>query len=211
MAANESDLTRIPSRKLVEMYHELNKQAVRSAHDQARRKLLESLERGPVREETDASLFDKGCAETDSSLVEQARQVKAEIKRRVQAGDAELDAIAADILESGFPADQPERALVDSLLGVRTQPQAEKESPQTSPARSKWFESSPDILKRRQLVLKNPRFSARQYCKVFDECRIPLPSPWEEELGVSTWVEAYKTKKGRPRIQRIISEDKKCA
>jgi len=34
------------------------------------------------------------------------------------------------------------------------------------------------------------------------------PPNWENELNLTTWVAAYKNKKGRARIQRIISTDR---
>jgi hypothetical protein len=73
-----------------------------------------------------------------------------------------------------------------------------------------WYESSPDVLRRRQIVLKNPGFSAKSYCKVFDGHSIPLVGGWEKEFGVSTWAEAYENKTARARIQTIISKDKKA-
>ena len=73
-----------------------------------------------------------------------------------------------------------------------------------------WYESALDVLTRRKIVLQNPSFSANQLCKVFDAHRVPLPSDWEEELGVTTWVEAYKNKTARARIQTLIAKDKKA-
>ena len=210
MPEEKSDLQQISSRELVEKYHELSKELPRSAHDQARKKLLESFERGPVRDETDASLFDRGRDETDASLIEQARQVKAEIKRRVQAGDAELGAIAVENLKSGFQG-LPDKALVDSLFSAKEKSQDPKKESGASqgPTAQKWYQSSKEVLARRQIVLKNPGLHGDRLCKLFDNERIPLPERWESKYDVTTWAEAYKIKKARAAIQRIISTDKK--
>jgi hypothetical protein len=72
-----------------------------------------------------------------------------------------------------------------------------------------WYDFSEETLRRRRIVLKNLRMSAASLCKVFDAHQIPLPSNWEGELGVTTWIKAYKTQRARARIQRIISTDRK--
>jgi hypothetical protein len=64
---------------------------------------------------------------------------------------------------------------------------------------------------RRQIAIRNPNLSAARLCKVFDMHRIPIPQKWEQELGVTTWVEAYKTAKGKNRIDKIISTDRSTA
>jgi hypothetical protein len=76
----------------------------------------------------------------------------------------------------------------------------------------KWYETDPDILRRRQVVLKNLRMSAKSLCKLFDNVNppIPLPRDWPAELGVKTWSEAYANPKGRNRVQKIISTDKRA-
>jgi len=86
--------------------------------------------------------------------------------------------------------------------------QSRAATPQVYGPRSKWYESSPGVLKRRQIVLKNPGLNAQSCCKLFDSERIGLPSSWENELNLTTWGAAYKDKKGRARIQRIISTDR---
>ena len=72
----------------------------------------------------------------------------------------------------------------------------------------RWYDSQHDVLRRRQIALKNPRMSAKNLCKVFDDQRIALVDTWEQKLNDTTWVEAYKNPKLRPRIQRIISTDR---
>ncbi len=71
-----------------------------------------------------------------------------------------------------------------------------------------WYDSTQDLVKRRQIVLKTPKLTAKKFCPVFDANRIPLPEGWEEEFGIRTWVEAYNKPKARNRIMRIISTDK---
>jgi hypothetical protein len=77
-------------------------------------------------------------------------------------------------------------------------------------SKPKWYESPPEITKRRQTVLKNASLTALRFCSVFDSEGIELPGKWEMKFGVTTWTEAYKNKKARANIQRIISEDKKA-
>lgn len=68
--------------------------------------------------------------------------------------------------------------------------------------------ANPDIAKRRLIVLQNPRASAKNLCRLLDDERISLPSGWEGNLDAPSWIAAYKVKKLRARIQRIISEDR---
>ena len=74
-----------------------------------------------------------------------------------------------------------------------------------------WYHSIPDTLRRRQIVLKNPEMSAKSLCKIFDSFvpPIPLPRDWLAGLGVKTWSEAYANPKGRNRVQKMISKDKR--
>lgn len=76
-------------------------------------------------------------------------------------------------------------------------------------SKQSWYKSSPDILNRRQIILKNRGLSAQKLCKVFDGRRVPLPSGWEEEFKVTEWFAAYRNPTLRARIQRIISTDRK--
>jgi hypothetical protein len=76
---------------------------------------------------------------------------------------------------------------------------------------TRWYDSSRDVVQRRQIVLKNPNFSAKSLCKVFDQSDIPLPERWFEEFHVTKWADAYERPKSRARIQRIISTDRKEA
>jgi len=79
-----------------------------------------------------------------------------------------------------------------------------------SPASRNWYESSPEIVRRRQIVLKNPKFSAKKLCKLFDSERIPVPEGWEKKYGVTTWLSAYGNPKSKPLVQKIISTDKRA-
>jgi hypothetical protein len=74
-----------------------------------------------------------------------------------------------------------------------------------------WFESDTDVLRRRQIVLRNPRMPSKNLSKVFDGTAppIPLPRDWQTELGLHTWSEAYGSPTGRNRIQKIISTDRR--
>lgn len=74
--------------------------------------------------------------------------------------------------------------------------------------KKRWYESSQDIVRRRQIVLRNPELQARKLCRVFDTERIPLPGKWENELGVTTWSKAYQNRRGRGRIDKIIHDDR---
>jgi hypothetical protein len=80
------------------------------------------------------------------------------------------------------------------------------------PAGTEWFESSADVVRRRQIVLKNPRMPSKSLCKVFDGAipPIPLPGGWQDKLNVRNWSEAYKNQTGRKRIQKIISTDRRA-
>jgi len=78
-----------------------------------------------------------------------------------------------------------------------------------SSSSARWFDSHPDVLRRRQIVLTNPNLSALDLCRRFDLENIPLVSGWENELNKPTWVEAYKKEMLRARIQRITSTDRK--
>jgi hypothetical protein len=75
-----------------------------------------------------------------------------------------------------------------------------------------WYDTDSDTLRRRQIVLKNPKMPSRNLCKVFDNWTppIPLPRDWQGELGVATWSKAYENKTVRNRIQKIISTDRRA-
>lgn len=88
----------------------------------------------------------------------------------------------------------------ESLTQIR-----QEVSPNT---KKRWYESSQDIVRRRQIVLRNPELQARKLCRVFDTERIPLPGKWENELGVTTWSKAYQNRRGRGRIDKIIHDDR---
>ena len=96
------------------------------------------------------------------------------------------------------------------LGSMKSSAEAEETQARTSARSSQpWYESSADILHRRQIVLRNPRFSSESLCRVFDTQRIPLPAKWEQRFGVVQWSEAYKNKKARALIQKLVSTDKK--
>ena len=82
-------------------------------------------------------------------------------------------------------------------------------SSQETPPDNKWYESRPATVRRRQIVLNNPHFSAQSLCKLFDYERIALPDNWEKKFNVTTWMEAHKDKKVRSLIQKMVSTDKK--
>jgi len=85
-------------------------------------------------------------------------------------------------------------------------------APRKSGVDGKWFDSDPDILRRRQIVLKNPGMPAKSLCKLFDSVNTPIPLPrdWRAELRVDTWCGAYANRTGRKRIQKIISTDRRA-
>lgn len=76
----------------------------------------------------------------------------------------------------------------------------------------KWFETAPETLDRRQIVLRNPKMHSKSLCKLFDSTTppIPLPHDWRAKLSVSTWSEAYSNPTGRKRIQKIICTDRRA-
>ena len=86
--------------------------------------------------------------------------------------------------------------------------QSAESKPINAKSNQPWYESSPDILRRRQIVLKNPTFPSKSFCKLFDTEGIPLPADWEQKFSVTTWLEAYKNKKARALIQKLVSTDK---
>jgi hypothetical protein len=71
--------------------------------------------------------------------------------------------------------------------------------------------ADPEVLKRRAIAQQNPKKSAGDVCKLFDtaEYPVPLPGGWVEEFGVKNWVEAYKHPTLRPRIDTLISKDRR--
>lgn len=77
---------------------------------------------------------------------------------------------------------------------------------------SRWYESTLEVLRRRQIVLRNPEMADKSLCKVFDTLLdpppIPLPERWEKDYSVTTWVQAYSVPKLRQRIHKIISTDR---
>ena len=64
----------------------------------------------------------------------------------------------------------------------------------------------------RQTALKNflskrPKATALQICGLFDDEQIPTPPNWQEAV-LKTWVAAYKNPSCRPKLQKLISDDK---
>jgi len=93
---------------------------------------------------------------------------------------------------------------LDSLLREpRNDPDRKTES------EAKWYQSSPDIVRRRQIVLKNLGLPAKSLCKLFQIQRVAIPQQWEQRYGVTSWEEAYKHKKAKALVQKMISTDKK--
>lgn len=71
--------------------------------------------------------------------------------------------------------------------------------------------SQPEVVKRLAVIVRNPQLSAQDLCKSFDFAHVLLPEVWPEDFGVSTWVQAYKQKRLRGRIQAIISKGRRKA
>lgn len=119
------------------------------------------------------------------------------LKQRREKLEAAIRCLAHEMMRRGLV---PKRA--GSSVEVRGQVK--------EPSRSGWYESHPDVLRRRQIVLKNPSMRAKSLCTVFDRADppIPLPGDWSAEFRVGTWFGAYKNKKGRGRILKIISTDR---
>jgi hypothetical protein len=199
--AAETDLSRISTREIVKRYRQLKA----AAHNRAFENLLERIENEQVSPVSGES--------QRSELLEEARLLELEVKRRLQAGDPGLLAIGADNLKRDFGRVSA-RSFANSVLNLESTAEGQKplsEKTSGSSTSTKWYESSIDVLKRRQIVLKNPKVPAQALCKAFDSQRIPLPPGWEDKYRVTTWVEAYKAEKARPAIQRIISTDKRQA
>ena len=201
MDANKSDLQQISSRKLVEKYLELNKEFIKSAREHRQQKFREQLEE---RESQGAP------PDTGATLIEETKEVRAEIERRVQKGDVELDAIAAENLKREFQ-DLPERAMVNSLLGVEAKPQnAQNAAPKPSPSKApqRRYAPSPEVANRRAIIKSNPGLSGNKLYVLFDERRISLPEGWERKYNVTKWVDAAKIPRALAAIQRIVSTDR---
>jgi len=86
--------------------------------------------------------------------------------------------------------------------------QSRAATPQVNGPRPKRYKSSPDVLGRQLIVQKNPGVKSQRLCQLFDEVRISLPNQWENRFNVFTWVEAYKNKKARGLIQKMICTDR---
>ena len=137
----------------------------------------------------------------------------------IQIISREHPAVAKELGLLLVDAPEPSASTTDSLVqnndktaqGVESKPAGRRTEQEKSSVGGNWFDSEPNTVRRRQLVLRNPRMLSSSLCKVFDGAAppIPLPRDWRAELSVSTWCEAYKNKTGRKRIQKIISTDRR--
>lgn len=65
----------------------------------------------------------------------------------------------------------------------------------------------PEIAKRRTIIRQNPSLNASGLCLLFDNLGVPLPKSMSDAGG---WVKAYRASQYRPRIDTIISKDRKA-
>jgi hypothetical protein len=177
---------------------------LRMAHPVVQRALAEGLRVEPIPPEQAKEELPKLIRDTTQpEIVEQRYKVSYE--------DAGTNAKRRTILAE-FSEKHHETAMQSRWFRERCEeherlrPLHSAETPRETSA--KWYESSPEVLQRRQIVLKNPGLSAKSFCKLFDNQRISLPSGWEDKFTVTTWVEAYKIGRARANIQRIISTDR---
>jgi hypothetical protein len=213
MPENESYLERMPTRELVEKYHDLEKQATRSAHDRARQKLVESLELGQPREETDAIFLDRGRVETDTSRIEEMREVKAEINRRVQAGDPDAYAIAAEEYGS-LHKELPQDFLNDLMRRVgpppreivQVQPERNKASPSSASKQRAQKTRLTEREKKIWEVIKRGT-KGRTYCRELDHATIAPPRAGVWKDGPRKYLATYDL--GSPWRHRIEDEKAK--
>jgi hypothetical protein len=144
----------------------------------------------------------------------QMAQDNPQLRYRVRYLEAQTDAQHKEVLREyirEFPdAGQRQPWFQERIEEHGLQYYVPGEAAETQP----WYESDPKVLRRRQIVLRNPHWSARQYCNLFDSPsdvgnNVPLPTDWEEKYGVTSWKEAYKNPETRPLIQKMVASDKK--
>jgi hypothetical protein len=64
-----------------------------------------------------------------------------------------------------------------------------------------------DVAKRRTVVKSNPNLSAKELCKMFDHCQIPVPRAWKD-AGIEWWAKAYHLGRFKVRIHDLVSKDR---
>lgn len=102
-----------------------------------------------------------------------------------------------------LPPEEEIKVLEVERLQLEIARMREQQGKSAPPKDTEWYKSNPDTIRRRQIVLKNPRMKHKSLCKLFDAERIGVPNGWEKR----TWVEAYGDKKLRQRIHKTICTD----
>jgi hypothetical protein len=153
-----------------------------------------------------------------AELVEQGSQTKDRGKRPSEVGheSPRLSPLPANATLR-LPPEEEAKVLQVEILKLQAE-KLRKEldqrvggttSTQSAPqAKSPWYTASPEVLQRRQIVLRNSKMSSESLCKVFDSERISLPTGWEEKHSVTTWTQAFETADLKQNIHKIISTDR---
>lgn len=140
---------------------------------------------------------------------EQLAQDNPQLCYRVRYLEAETDAGRKDVLRE-YIKEFPDPSKRLPWLQERVEENGlQHYVPAAADEKQPWYESSPDVLRRRQIVLKNAHLSAASLCNVFDARSVPLPNSWEEKYNVVSWKDAYKSRGTRPLVQKMIASDKK--
>jgi hypothetical protein len=132
--------------------------------------------------------------DTDAFLVRGSMGVREKRKNRFDDwGEiprvCEVSADYCEKLADSAPPDLPGAALPPAIIPARMPPG-----------------STPDTVKRRAIVKKNPDLSSRGLCQLFDQEGIPLTKRLRE---ARSWDAAYKAPVYRHSIESLISRDRK--
>lgn len=74
--------------------------------------------------------------------------------------------------------------------------------------RQKGEVRDPDVAKRKLLVKHNVGIKASELCAIFDRECVPVPTKWSA-AGFDSWSRAYKNAPYKPRIEVLISKDRR--
>jgi hypothetical protein len=77
----------------------------------------------------------------------------------------------------------------------------------TTPTRRKPERSNPEIARRVALICCNPNVPAKEICEILDREKETLPVKWRA-AGFKSWVQAYRDRNYRGRIQTLFSKAK---
>lgn len=69
--------------------------------------------------------------------------------------------------------------------------------------------SGPDVASRNAVILQASSLSALKICRRLDSRDIPILDGWKDRFpALKTWVDAYRCKRCRPLVEKLISEVK---